>query len=75
MYSDTSFLLSMIEIHVRLLRTCLLYTQNGNNDQLTQIAGDIVRSAPTQLGGLLTWMAANLDKIDENTDGPVYYYD
>ena len=53
----------------------LLYTQNGNNDQLTQIAGDIVKSAPTQLGGLLTWMAANLDKIDENTDGPVYYYD
>lgn len=75
MYSDTSFLLSLIEIHTRLLRTCLLYSINGKNDQLTKMAGDIVKKSPAELGGLLSWMAANLDKIDANTEGPVYYYD
>lgn len=75
MYSDTSFILSMMEIHTRLLRICLLYAQNGENDQLTKMAGDIIKKSPSELGGLLSWMAANLDKIDEGREGPVYYYD
>lgn len=73
MYSDIGFILQILETHVRLLRSSLLYIATGENDQVSLIAANIIRNSPAQIGQLLSLISANFESMSGDSDDGPYY--